>query len=83
MLEAGAGAVKLQAEGSPAVVDRALAYGIDSTQAVATFRCTRLNSSTCVTCHSLSMRCHVALLMQQMCSVTADMDACLHQQVLA
>ena len=42
VLEAGAGAVKLQAEGSPAVVDRALAHGIDSTQAVATFRCTRL-----------------------------------------
>lgn len=64
VLEAGAGSIKLQAEGSPAVVNRALAYGIDSRQAVATFRCTRLYSSTCVTCHSLSMRCHVALHMQ-------------------
>ena len=42
VLEAGAGAVKLQAEGSPAVVDRALAYGIDCTQPVATFRCTQV-----------------------------------------
>ncbi len=38
VLEAGAGALRLQAEGSPPVVDRALAYGIDAAQPVATFR---------------------------------------------
>ncbi|KAK9831834.1 hypothetical protein WJX81_000048 [Elliptochloris bilobata] len=38
LLEAGAGAVKLQAENSPPVIDRALAYGVDASQPVTTFR---------------------------------------------
>ena len=38
MLEVGAGAFKLQAEDSPPVIDRALAYGVDTAQPVTTFR---------------------------------------------
>lgn len=38
LLEVSAGAFKLQAEDSPPVIDRALAYGVDSAQPVATFR---------------------------------------------
>lgn len=37
-LEVNGGAFKLQAEDSPPVIDRALAYGIDTAQPVATFR---------------------------------------------
>jgi len=38
VLEASAGALKVQAEGSPPVVDRALAHGVDTAHPVATFR---------------------------------------------
>jgi len=52
VLEASAGALKVQAEGSPPVVDRALAHGVDAAHPVATFR--RARAAGCPACAARS-----------------------------